>query len=165
MPTYAPIRPEHPGDAAALSAVIAQAFGRADEARLVAKLRADGDAVISRVAVADETIVGHVLFSRMDAPFRALGLAPLSVAPRYQCQGLGRALVEAGLAEARLRGWDGVFVLGDPAYYGRFGFRADLASGFASLYAGPHFMARALGAGLPVLHGRVDYAPAFAGLG
>jgi len=56
-------------------------------------------------------------------------------------------------------------VLGDPGYYGRFGFRADLAAGFVSPYAGPHFVVVALGGEVAVLAGEVGHAPAFAALG
>ena len=49
------------------------------------------------------------------------------------------------MARAREGGWAAAFVLGDPAYYGRFGFRADAARGYASPYAGEHFLALPLG--------------------
>jgi len=104
------------------------------------------------------------MFSRMVAPFRALGLAPLSVAPQFQRKGIGRSLAEEGLSQARKRGWEAVFVLGDPTYYERFGFRADLAGGLPSPYAGPHFMALSLGTTLPTRGDKIDYAPAFANL-
>jgi putative acetyltransferase len=104
------------------------------------------------------------MFSRMTAPFRALGMAPVSVVPAHQGKGIGSALIEEGLKRAHALGYAGAFVLGDPAYYQRFGFRVDLARGFASPYAGDHFMVRALGASLPALTGRVEYAPAFAAL-
>jgi putative acetyltransferase len=159
------IRAEQREDAAAVAIVVERAFGQADEARLVDRLRADGDAVISLVAIVEDIVAGHVMLSRMAAPFRALGLAPVSVSPDYQRSGIGRALVEAGLKQARERGWQAVFVLGDPAYYERFGFRLDLAQGFSSPYAGAHFMVLPLGAELPARRGRIDYAPAFASLG
>jgi putative acetyltransferase len=158
------IRPEQPGDKAAIASVIERAFGRPDEARLVERLRADGDSVVSLVAEADGELVGHVLLSRMSAPFRALGLAPVAVAPERQRSGVGAALIEEALALARSGGWDAIFVLGEPAYYRRFGFRADLAAGFASPYAGPYLMVRPLAGPLPVAEGRIDYAPAFASL-
>jgi putative acetyltransferase len=74
-------------------------------------------------------------------------------------------LVDESLKQAREQEWEAVFVLGDPAYYQRFGFRVDLARGFSSPYAGPHFMALSLGARLRISGGRIDYAPAFASLG
>lgn len=75
------IRPERVDDSADIGDVIVRVFGRADEARLVAQLREAGDAAISLVAVAGGTVIGHILLSAMAAPFRALALAPLAVAP------------------------------------------------------------------------------------
>ena len=159
------IRAEQQDDEPAVVTVVEQAFKQAGEARLVCHLRADGDAVISLVAVVGGVVVGHVMFSRMVAPFRALGLAPLSVVPQYQQRGIGRSLVKEGLKQAKAQVWEAVFVLGDPAYYERFGFRVDLARGFSSPYAGSHFMALSLGANLPASGGKIGYAPAFASLG
>jgi putative acetyltransferase len=158
------VRDENPADFPATHAVVAAAFGRPEEAVLVERLRMEGDSVISLVAVERTELIGHAMFSRMEAPFRALGLAPVSVAPQRQEQGVGGALVRAGLARAREAGWQGVFVLGDPAYYRRFGFDVEAAAGFDSPYAGPYLMVRALGGALPIYTGRIAYAPAFAGL-
>ena len=158
------IRDEDPADVPAISDVVEQAFGQPSEARLVERLRADGDAAISLVAVIDGAVAGHVLRSPMSAPFRALGLAPVSVSPAHQRTGIGRALIEVAIERARVEEWDAVFVLGDPAYYERFGFRADIAAGFVSPYAGPYLMALPLGSALPVSVGKIDYAPAFAAL-
>ena len=155
------IRDEGPMDRAAVRAVIEAAFARPDEADLVDRLREDGDREVSLVAVEGGEIVGHVLFSKMSAPFRALGLAPVAVAPARQRSGIGSRLIRAGLERARAAGWQGVFVLGDPAYYRRFGFDPALAAGFACVYAGPHLMALALGPALPVRGGEIGYAPAF----
>lgn len=155
------IRDEAPADRAGIRETVLAAFGRREEADLVDRLRADGDAAISLVAVDGDRIVGHVMLSRMTAPFRALGLAPVSVLPDRQGKGIGTRLIRAGLERAALGGWQGVFVLGEPAYYRRFGFDPALASGFASPYAGPYLMALALGGSLPEMVGRLDYAPAF----
>jgi putative acetyltransferase len=86
-------------------------------------------------------VIGHVLFSKLKAPMKALGLAPVAVHPSFQRQGIGLALIREGLALAKEEGWTCVFVLGDPAYYGRFGFRAESAKGYNSPYSGDHFMA------------------------
>ena len=101
----------------------------------------------------------------MSAPFKAVGLAPVSVAPARQRCGIGRRLIRAGLRRAADEGWQGAFVLGDPAYYRRFGFNPERASGFASPYAGPHLMVLGLHGDLAATEGRIDYAPAFAALG
>jgi putative acetyltransferase len=158
------IREERPEDRAAIRAVVEAAFGQALEADLVDRLRADGDSVISLVADEDGAVVGHVLFSRMQAPFRALGLAPVSVAPDRQRSGIGGRLIHDGLDRARRDGWQAAIVLGDPSYYRRFGFDPALAEGFSSPYAGPYLMAMPLGDAMPTKSGRLDYAPAFAGL-
>jgi len=159
------IRSEDPTDLAAIRSVVTAAFSRPDEANLVDRLRQEGDSVISLVALEGSELVGHVLFSRMRAPLWALGLAPVSVIPERQRGGIGTRLIRAGLDQSRQRGWRGVFVLGDPAYYGRFGFDAGLARGFQSPYRGPHFMALALDAELPTAAGVAEYAPAFRALG
>jgi putative acetyltransferase len=144
--------------------VVTAAFGREDEARLVAALDEAGDSIVSLVAVEDNAVIGHVLLSRMTAPFPALGLAPLAVHPDHQSRSLGAALVRAALDRAKALGARAVFVLGDPEFYGRFGFGAAHARGFACAYAGPHLMALPLGGSLPIPSGRVAYAPAFADL-
>ncbi len=159
------VRDEEPGDIAAIREITVAAFGQPAEADLVDQLRADGDCAISLVAVDGGKIVGHVLFSTMTAPFRALSLAPVSVIPDRQNSGIGSLLIRAGLERAAYDGWRGVFVLGEPEYYQRFGFDPVLAKSFTSPYAGSYFMALALGGDLPATEGDVAHAPAFAALG
>jgi putative acetyltransferase len=159
------VREEGPADIPGIRTVIRAAFSHMAEADLVERLRADRDSVISLVAADQESIVGHVLFSRMAGPFPALGLAPVSVAPDRQRSGIGSQLIREGLKKAAAGGWDGVFVLGEPAYYRRFGFSTALASGFASPYAGPFLMALALHGALPAIAGKIAYAPAFRAIG
>jgi putative acetyltransferase len=154
------IRPARAGDLEAIERIHRAAFAGPVEARLVARLCAEGDAVLSLLAEAGEAL-GHVLFSRLAAPFPALALAPLAVMPGHRRSGIGSALVRQGLAEAEQAGWRGVFVLGEPAFYCRFGFDAALAAGFATPYDGPHLMLRPLGGDLPARAGRIGYAPAF----
>ena len=132
------VRPAEAGDHAAIRAVLLAAFPGTDEADLVEQLRADGDAPIELVGELDGRVVGHILFSPVKAPFRALALAPLAVAPDEQRGGIGSELIRAGHELARKQGWEAVFVLGDPAYYGRFGYDAELAAGFSSPYAGEY---------------------------
>ncbi len=161
-------RGEQPGDEAAIARVVAAAFGRQDEARLVDELRAGGYVRLSWVAESQGQIVAHVLFSELTivSPTGSrctLGLAPVAVAPRVQRQGIGTGLITRGLAACRAAGYPSVFVLGDPRYYRRFGFSAELAAPFDSPYAGEHFMARELVAGaLQVPTSRVIYPPPFA---
>jgi putative acetyltransferase len=160
------IRPETLGDVVAIRIVEEVAFGRPDEARLIDDLRAAGDCVFSLVAVDDDTVVGHVLFSQMKAPFPALALGPVAVQPEYRRKGIGSRLIREGIARSEAAGWAGIFVLGDPAFYRRFGFGVARARGFSSPYAGPHLMALPLGGSeLPVEEGCIEHAPAFAKLG
>ena len=163
------VREERAGDAAAIRSVHLAAFPTPSEANLVEQLRNDGDVAASIIALADGEIAGHVLFSRMSVEadgqeLHGWGLGPVAVVPDRQRTGIGSALVEAGIDRARATGVQIIFVLGEPAYYGRFGFDAKSAAPFASPYAGAYFQALAL-ASLPQPSvGRADYAPAFAGL-
>ena len=160
------VRPETPGDIAAIRVVEEAAFGQSAEARLVDDLRTAGDSIFSLVAVDNGTVVGHALFSRMKAPFPALALGPIAVLPEYRRTGIASALIREGIARGEAAGWLGIFVLGDPAFYRRFGFNAGKASGFISPYAGPHLMALPLGRSeLPASAGSIQHAPAFARLG
>jgi putative acetyltransferase len=87
------IRAEGTNDNVAIRKVVRTAFGQPAEAVLVDQLRADGDSMISLVAVDHDQVVGHVLLSKMRAPFKALALAPVSVAPCWQRSGIGGALI------------------------------------------------------------------------
>lgn len=159
------VRLETPADIAAIRIVEEVAFGRRDEARLVDELRAAGDAVFSLVAEQDGVIAGHAMFSRMQAPFTALALGPVAVLPEYRRKGVAGRLIREGIARGEAAGWAAIFVLGDPAFYRRFGFNVGKARGFTSLFAGPHFMALPVGSNeLPALTGSIQYAPAFASL-
>lgn len=119
------IRPAHTHDAAAIVEVHAQAFGRADEARLVETI-AVSDAFIpelSLVAEAEGAIVGHILLSRIRvgaAP--ALALAPLAVRQAWQRRGIGQRLTHESLRQAAARGHAVVVVLGHPRLYAACGF-------------------------------------------
>lgn len=160
-------RLERSDDAAAIYEVVAAAFGRADEARLVDKLRSDGLARVSAVAVARGKIVGHVLFSELriegaQSERSALALAPLAVLPECQNLGIGSALARFGLDECRRAHYRLVFVLGHPGYYPRFGFSVERARGFECEYAGDHFMALELAPGaLETARGRIVYPAPF----
>ncbi len=161
-----PIRDETGADHAAVGRLHRLAFGGDAEARLVDALRRSGAAVLSLVAeCGGGAVVGHVLLSRLVSPPGSLALAPLAVLPERQRRGVGSALVRAALARAREGGWAAAFVVGDPAYYGRFGFDADSARGHASPYAGQHFMAAPLGAERLPGVGAVVYPAPFAALG
>lgn len=149
------LRRERAGDEAAIAALTERAFGGPDEARLIAALRRDGDLAVSLVAECHGAILGHVALSPLKADGPAFSLAPLSVHPAVRRRGIGTALVRAALDAAA---GHTVVVLGDPAYYTRFGFAA---ADLASPYAGPHLMAA--GPALPSGN-RITHAPAFAAL-
>ncbi|MDG4794679.1 N-acetyltransferase [Micromonospora sp. WMMD1082] len=130
------LRPEDPADTGAVRRVLAAAFARPDvavppEVRLVDELRG-GDAWLPELAMVAEyggEIVGCALLTRVlvgadSVP--ALALGPVAVAPHRQRIGLGTSVVQAALEAATELGERLVVVLGDPAYYRRFGFsRAD----------------------------------------
>lgn len=172
------IRPEAEGDVEEISSVIDAAFSRAKhsappiraggppgEVELVTWLREDEDWLphLSLVAVSEGRVVGHVVCTRAhvdDAP--ALGLGPLSVHPEFQGQGVGEALMREVLARAEESGETLVALVGDPGYYGRFGFvparELDVSSPDAGY--GVHFQARSLGPGVHP-RGRFRYAKPF----
>ena len=124
------IRNEAAGDSEAITRVVAAAFethphSNQSEHLLVQKLREQAALTISLVAELDGKVVGHVAFSAVtvNGEFREwYGLAPVSVLPELQGRGIGSLLVEAGLARLREMGARGCVLLGEPAYYGRFGF-------------------------------------------
>ncbi|MBI2565463.1 MAG: N-acetyltransferase [Candidatus Schekmanbacteria bacterium] len=164
------IRISTPAAASGVAAVEEAAFGRRNEARLVAALQARGLAVVDLVAVDRNRVVGHILFSPVTvdgaAPgSSALGLGPVAVAPDRQRQGIGKLLVTAGLAACRRAHGDIVVVLGHPEYYPRFGFRPAAAAGLRLPFPVPEpaFMVLELTPGsLARCQGVVSYAPDFA---
>lgn len=165
------LRTERPGDADAIRDVHRRAFQRDDEGRLVAALRSQGLVAVSLVAERDGKVIGHVLFSDLtietsQGAVPALALAPVAVLPEAQSQGVGSRLIHAALDRCRELGHTTVFVLGEPGYYRRFGFSAELAAPLDSPYRGPYFMALELVPGaLSGLKGSsVVYPPPFRGL-
>ena len=159
------IRRESPLEMSAVRNVVIAAFEQSAEADLVDALRESDDAVISLVAEDGGEIVGHVLFSELQAPVQCIALAPVSVTPHRQNQGVGSTLIRQGLAQAMGDGWQAVFVLGEPNYYERFGFRAAAADKFETTYPKPFFLALELvPRSLREREGAVIYAPPFQAL-
>lgn len=164
------IRPERPDEAAAVRRVHEAAFPTPAEANLVDRLRDRGKAVVSLIAEADDRVVGHIVFSpvTLDPPAggMGLGLGPVAVLPEYEHHGVGRRLIQNGLAECRARGAGFVVVVGDPAYYGRFGFERAGRRGLRNEYgADEGFMVFELDASaLPRDGALVKYGPEFAAL-
>lgn len=158
------IRAESPADVAAVRTVHRAAFATDTEARLVETIRANGNDRVSLVAEAQGRIVGHVLFSPVDVEGNeGIGLAPVAVLPDFQGQGIGAALIEAGIAACRELGVKFVVVLGAPRYYRRFGFRpTHLGNEYG---AGEEFMALDLAPhATAALHGVVKYGKEFSEL-
>lgn len=160
------IRPEAPGDEQAIAEIITAAFANmpfsdGGEAQLVDRLRADGDLALSLVASDGAAIIGHIGFSQITVGGQTgqwFQLAPLAVAPAHQQGGVGSSLAQAGIAAMRGKGAQGIGVLGEPAYYERFGFIRQNGIGMNS----PHdeyYRWLTLDRDAPT--GTVTFAPAF----
>ncbi len=160
------IRAERQGDEAAIRALTAAAFAGlpysdGSEPRIVDTLRDDGDLALSLVAETGGEILGHVAFSPVtieggeDGWF---GLGPVSAHPDRQRRGIGTRLIEAGIAELRLLGARGIVLVGDPAYYARFGFERDPRLVYP--HPGGEYLQRLILSGEGT-GGVVRYAPAF----
>lgn len=134
------------GDLETIREVNRLAFGRDSEACPVDRLRDNGLVVASLVAVEGDRVIGHILFSELPIEtdskvIRGAALAPMSVIPSRQRQGIGSSLVRAGLEQCGNRGVEVVIVLGHLNYYPRFGFSPEKAKCLRSRYSGAHFMA------------------------
>ncbi len=127
------IRLERPEDATTIHALTETAFkdmpfSDDTEARVIDALRAAGALTLSLVATHSGEIVGHVAFSPVTINGEAggwYGLGPVSVWPDRQRSGIGQALIGEGLRRLQSMGAGGCVLLGDPAYYARFGFEHD----------------------------------------
>ncbi len=166
------IRHEALEDMAAVHRLEQEAFGRAEEANLVDALRRRRAFTLSLVAVKDDQVVGHILFSPVtiesgDSSFEAVGLGPMAVLPSHQRQGIGSQLVRAGLEECRKAGHAIVIVLGHPNFYPRFGFSPSKSYGIRWENDVPDevFMVAELRPGaLAGRSGIVRYQPEFSGV-
>jgi putative acetyltransferase len=127
------IRAERTEDAAAIRALVTAAFGQeGDTAGFVEVVRAETQVCLAEVAVAAGVIVGHAQWCSAalivdGRAVKAAYLACLSVDPRQQRRAIGSRLVEHGLKRLSDSGYEAATLLGDPAYYGRFGFSPELA--------------------------------------
>jgi len=136
------IREEHRQDIERIRGVNKRAFGQAQEADLVDKLRQNCDNLLSLVAVMRNQIVGHILFSPAAIESRGrtsqgMALAPMAVLPEYQRQGIGSEPVRTGIK--KLKNWQCPFimVLGHAEYYTRFGFEPASRYGIRSEWEVP----------------------------
>ncbi len=165
------VRAERVPDAPAIRRVHDAAFDGTAEGRIVDAIRPTAAFVpaLSLVAVRDRRVIGHALFSTVAVEHRPdhvrpLALGPIGVEPAAQGQGVGTALMERGLAEARRLGFSFVVLVGDPGYYSRFGFTPARACGLDVVYdvPDPVFQVYELRSGdLEVSSGRVTYPEAF----
>jgi putative acetyltransferase len=127
------IRPEQAGDIDAIRTLTETAFKTAPHADgtehiIIDRLRAAGALTLSLVAEADGVVVGHVALSPVsisDGSPDWYGLGPIAVDPARQGEGIGSRLVREGLSQLKGLGAAGCVLLGDPTYYGRFGFAPD----------------------------------------
>ncbi len=162
------IRMEKTDDHIPVREVNLQAFPGNDEAVLIEKLRRSVD-VISLVALEEDKVVGHILFSPAtiengEESFPVLALAPLAVLPEYQNRGIGSKLVENGIQECIKRGHSIITVFGHPNYYPRFGFKPAGKQGIQSPFevSEESFMVLELVPGaLSGVNGVLKYSKAF----
>jgi len=165
------IRPETPADHEAIARVVAAAFDDENVVRLVERIRESEFYVpeLSLVAEQDGAVVGHIMFSCVtlrcaNDEKRVLILSPLAVSPERQKEGIGSALVNAGIAGAEAHNEPLVIVEGIPAYYPRFGFERARPLGIEP--PSPHipdaaFMILRLFNYDSSLCGTIAYSPAF----
>lgn len=160
------IRPETPSDEDGIEQVTRRAFlshpySHQTEQFIISALRSDHALSVSLVAVEADHIVGHIALSPVaitDGAAGWYGLGPISVEPKWQGRGIGRALMERGLAELRKIGANGCVLVGDPAFYVRFGFANNPA---LTLEGVPKEFFLSLSLGSSSAHGNVQFHPAF----
>jgi putative acetyltransferase len=172
MASAAPvIRPATTADAADILAVVDDAFsfgGTRDASEELAIVRSTwsvqaGRPLLELVAVEGGTLVGHLQAApgRLDGRATAVaGVAPVCVASAHQGRGTGSALMAALIGAADELHWPLLVLLGDPAYYRRFGFEAAGPLGLSYPPAGagnPHFQARRLAGCSAALRGEFRY--------
>jgi predicted N-acetyltransferase YhbS len=164
------IRAETPAEYPAIYALVREAFRTApaadgDEQDFVVQLRAGENYIpeLALVAVLDGKLAGHIMLTRTAIDYAggqrdALLLAPLCVAPEYRNRSVGGALIETACARAAEMGHKAVFLVGDPGYYGRFGFApcAAFGVGYAMDIPPENVMALELEAGYIRPGGRID---------
>ena len=125
------IRNEKDSDVQAISEITIAAFtnhpfSKQTEQFIITALRKANTLSLSLVAEIEGRVVGHMAFSPVSISGRSsdwYGLGPISVLPNYQKEGIGKALIQEGLAVLRSRGAKGCMLVGDPNFYKRFGFK------------------------------------------
>jgi len=141
------IREERPSDREAIETLTCQAFenhphhepgAKPTEHLIINRLRESGALTLSIVAEEGGEIIGQITFSSVTINGRAsdwFGLGPVSVRPEHQGKGIGGQLIRDGLARLKAQGAEGVVLLGEPEYYGRFGFKANPAISYPGVPA------------------------------
>ena len=160
------IRDERAGDADAITTVTRSAFAEAEhtsgtEALIIQALRAAGQLTVSLVAELDGNVIGHVAISPVRISDGApcwYGLGPVSVLPTHQGLGIGSQLIRASLERLRASATHGCVVLGEPAYYSRFGFSTHPQLVLPGVPA-EYFQAMSFSGPMPA--GTVEYHEAF----
>ena len=155
------IRNSRADDLPAIERLYPAAFPDEDLLPLVRQLLMEEPGILSLVAEAGDAMVGHILFTLCaitGSDARAALLAPLCVAPQWQRKGIGSALIRDGLSRLKRDGVAHVYVLGDPAYYGRSGFKPE--TGVAPPYPLPEeyheaWQSLGLGSAPPPVHGKL----------
>lgn len=107
------------------------------EQDLVNKLRSSGNYIpeLALVAEVNGQLVGHIMLTKTyiiannGAKFETLILGPISVSLEYRNRGIGSALINESFKIAKEKGYKSIFLVGDPAYYNRFGFKASVDFG------------------------------------
>lgn len=163
------IRRETVPDYPVIAQVNTLAFGQDSEAKLIEQIRNSDRYIpeLSLVAEIETIVVGHILFSYIDLvneeTLKVLGLAPLAVHPQFQRQGIGSALIKAGLEIAEANKEAVVIVLGHPEFYSRFGFQTSVIYGIESPFPVPEefFMVKPLQNYRERYKGKVIYSSAF----
>lgn len=163
------ISAETPADIDAIFALTQEAFrdhphSQQTEGYIINALRAAGALTLSLVAHEDGRALGHIAFSPVaisDGSSDWYGLGPVAVLPAMQGRGIGAALIQAGLDQLKARGAAGCVVMGDPAYYQRFGFEATPALTYPGVPP-EYFMAQVF---TRPAQGQVDYHEGFAATG
>jgi len=117
------VREERPEDVVSIREVNRRAFGQDQEGNIVDALRSNGAVLLSLVAMQDDQVVGHVLYSPISVgSATGAALGPMAVVPEFQRQGVGGTLIETGNRIIKDRGYPFIIVLGHAEYYPRFGF-------------------------------------------
>ncbi|HEV8367554.1 MAG TPA: N-acetyltransferase [Pyrinomonadaceae bacterium] len=125
------IQEELPDDIPAIRELNQRAFGQDQEANIVDALRSNGGCLLSLVAIVNDRLVGHIMYSPLSVGSEITGaaLGPMAVLPEYQRQGIGSQLVEAGNQKLNDAGCPFIIVVGHPEYYPKFGFTPANAHG------------------------------------